>query len=176
MPCFCFRKSFLIFVETYKELEGFSRQRARILEVKCSTMIIEKLPGTDARLYMLVAPLVMSVPVIRQNNNYPFKTSRKHLWFVVLDRDSVVGFMPVERKTAGAYIDNYYAAGDSPELLMALIGAAVAEFASEQSLSAMVHVRHADIFKACGFSPVKNWKLYVKMEYGDNEQFQEQRV
>ena len=35
-------------------------------------MIVEKLPGTDARLYALVAPLVMSVPIIRQNNNYPF--------------------------------------------------------------------------------------------------------
>ena len=28
-------------------------------------MIVEKLPGTDARLYALVAPLVMSVPIIR---------------------------------------------------------------------------------------------------------------
>ena len=64
-------------------------------------MIVEKLPGTDARLYALVAPLVMSVPIIRQNNNYPFKTSRKHLWFIALERGEVKGFMPVERKTAG---------------------------------------------------------------------------
>ena len=77
-------------------------------------MIVEKLPGTDARLYALVAPLVMSVPIIRQNNNYPFKTSRKHLWFIALERGEVKGFMPVERKTAGACIDNYYLAGDSP--------------------------------------------------------------
>ena len=132
---------------------------------KCPTMIIEKLQGTEERLYKLVAPLVMSIPVIRQNNNYPFKTSRKHLWFVAVDRDSVVGFMPVECKTSGAYIDNYYAAGDSPELLKKLVEAVVAEFVLEQPLSAMVHVRHSDIFKACGFSPVKNWKLYVKMEY-----------
>ena len=60
-------------------------------------MIVEKLPGTDARLYALVAPLVMSVPIIRQNNNYPFKTSRKHLWFIALERGEVKGFMPVER-------------------------------------------------------------------------------
>lgn len=52
-------------------------------------MIVEKLPGTDARLYALVAPLVMSVPIIRQNNNYPFKTSRKHLWFIALERGEV---------------------------------------------------------------------------------------
>ena len=84
-------------------------------------MIVEKLPGTDARLYALVAPLVMSVPIIRQNNNYPFKTSRKHLWFIALERGEVKGFMPVERKTAGACIDNYYLAGDSSELLTSLI-------------------------------------------------------
>ena len=55
-------------------------------------MIVEKLPGTDARLYALVAPLVMSVPIIRQNNNYPFKTSRKHLWFIALERGEVKRF------------------------------------------------------------------------------------
>ena len=38
-------------------------------------MDIEKLHGTDPRLYQLVAPLVMSIPVLRYNNNYPFKTS-----------------------------------------------------------------------------------------------------
>ena len=60
-------------------------------------MIVEKLPGTDARLYALVAPLVMSVPIIRQNNNYPFKTSRKHLWFIALERGEVKGF--IDRKS-----------------------------------------------------------------------------
>ena len=84
-------------------------------------MIVEKLPGTDARLYALVAPLVMSVPIIRQNNNYPFKTSRKHLWFIALERGEVKGFMPVERKTAGACIDNYYLAGDSSKLYVKMV-------------------------------------------------------
>ena len=45
-------------------------------------MTIEKLDGTSPRLYTLVAPLVMRRSVLRQNNNYPFWTSRSHTWFV----------------------------------------------------------------------------------------------
>lgn len=132
---------------------------------KCSTMIIEKLPGTEERLYALVAPLIMSVPVIRQNNNYPFKTSRKHLWLVALDEGKVVGFMPAESRPSGVFIDNYYSVSDSPELLMLLAREAIAEFAGTSPLYVMAHMRHADLFKACGFVEVKRWKLYVKMEY-----------
>lgn len=135
-------------------------------------MIMEKLSGDEPRLYALVAPLVMSIPIIRQNNNYPFKTSRKHVWFVAHDKSGVAGFMPVERRSFGALIDNYYVAGDSPELLTSLIGEAVDEFAREWPLYAMVHMRHADLFTACGFVGVKSWKLYVKMKYEGNEQSQ----
>ena len=52
-------------------------------------MNIEKLHGTSTRLYQLVAPLVMSPPVLRQNNNYPFKTSDHHVWFVALEEEKV---------------------------------------------------------------------------------------
>ena len=38
-------------------------------------MNIERFSGTDERLYRAVAPLVMNPAVLRQNNNYPFKTS-----------------------------------------------------------------------------------------------------
>ena len=41
-------------------------------------MTVEKLDGTSPRLYALVAPLVMRRSVLRQNNNYPFWTSRSH--------------------------------------------------------------------------------------------------
>lgn len=135
-------------------------------------MIIEKLSGDEPRLYMLVAPLVMSIPVIRQNNNYPFKTSRKHVWFVAHDKGGVQGFMPVERRTSYALIDNYYVAGDSPELLTALVGEAVDEFARECSLYAMVHMRHAELFATCGFVEVRSRKVYVKMKYEGNERSQ----
>ncbi len=127
-------------------------------------MIIEKLSGVDDRMYELVAPLVMNETVIRQNNNYPFKTSCKHIWFIAIDEGEVVGFMPVKNTLRENRIDNYYVAGEDPELLTALIEAAKEEFLSDFPLTAMAHVRHVDLFRACGFTDVKEWKLYVKLE------------
>ncbi|MFR4038051.1 MAG: hypothetical protein ACLTZT_09805 [Butyricimonas faecalis] len=77
-------------------------------------MDIEKLHGTDPRLYQLVAPLVMSIPVLRYNNNYPFKTSAHHKWLVATDKGVVQGFMPIDMKSTGACIDNYYVSGSTP--------------------------------------------------------------
>ena len=74
-------------------------------------MKIEKLTGTESRLYELVAPLVMSPNVLRQNNNYPFKTSRNHVWFIACDERWVYGFVPVELRTQQAIINNYYVRG-----------------------------------------------------------------
>ena len=62
-------------------------------------MDIEKLHGTDPRLYQLVAPLVMSIPVLRYNNNYPFKTSVHHKWLVATEKGVVKGFMPIDIKS-----------------------------------------------------------------------------
>ena len=72
-------------------------------------MTIEKLDGTSPRLYTLVAPLVMRRSVLRQNNNYPFWTSRSHTWFVAWEGENVYGFVPVEITDSGiARINNYY--------------------------------------------------------------------
>ena len=76
-------------------------------------MTIEKLDGTSPRLYTLVAPLVMRRSVLRQNNNYPFWTSRSHTWFVAWEGENVYGFVPVEITDSGiARINNYYVSGD----------------------------------------------------------------
>ena len=48
------------------------------------TQIIE-LNGTEKRLYQLVAPLVMNPKVLKQNNNYPFRTSENFKWFVAVE-------------------------------------------------------------------------------------------
>ena len=42
---------------------------------------IIQLKGTDRRLYELVAPLVMNPDVLKQNYNYPFRTSEDFVWF-----------------------------------------------------------------------------------------------
>ena len=46
------------------------------------TMEILCLKGTDKRMYELVAPLIMNPAIIRQNNNYPFKTTDHYLWYI----------------------------------------------------------------------------------------------
>jgi hypothetical protein len=47
---------------------------------------IVQLHGTDKKLYELVAPLVMSPEVLKQNYNYPFRTSESTsgllLWII----------------------------------------------------------------------------------------------
>ena len=84
-------------------------------------MEIEKLGGTTERLYRLVAPLVMKPCILRENNNYPFKTSMHHIWFIAIEEERVVGFMPVEIKDKYAVINNYYIDKDDPDLLAALL-------------------------------------------------------
>ena len=40
--------------------------------------------GTEKHLYELVAPLVMNPKVLNYNNDYPFKTGEKFIWFIAL--------------------------------------------------------------------------------------------
>ena len=44
---------------------------------------IVQLHGTDKKLYELVAPLVMSPEVLKQNYNYPFRTSEELLLWII---------------------------------------------------------------------------------------------
>jgi hypothetical protein len=128
-------------------------------------MKIEKLAGTDQRLYVLVAPLVMRPSVLRQNNNYPFKTTEHHVWFVALDADQVVGFIPVELKDKTATINNYYVVGDDRRVLKAILQELILSLAQEYKLYAVAHTRHVPVFQGNDFEVIRTWKLYVKMEY-----------
>ena len=47
-------------------------------------MEVISLHGTDDRLYELVSRLVMNPEILRQNNNYPFKTSNGHTWYLCM--------------------------------------------------------------------------------------------
>ena len=64
-------------------------------------MEVISLHGTEDRLYELVARLVMNPDIIRQNNNYPFKTTPQHIWYICMCDGEVVGFMPVKTTSAG---------------------------------------------------------------------------
>ena len=45
-------------------------------------MEVISLHGTEDRLYELVARLVMNPDIIRQNNNYPFKTTSAYMVYM----------------------------------------------------------------------------------------------
>ena len=128
-------------------------------------MKIEKLRGTEQRLYELVAPLVMRSSVLRQNNNYPFKTSPQYLWFVAVKAGQVLGFIPVEVKDKIALINNYYLSGDDTFLLNAILQEVIISFGQEYKLQSVTHTHHLPVFQENGFDVIRTWKLYVKMEY-----------
>ncbi len=128
-------------------------------------MEILRLHGTHPKLYELVAPLVMNPAVLRQNNNYPFKTGFNYEWWVALDSlGEVVGFVPVKCSSGGWYVDNYYVKGDEQHVLELILQQVVD--ASDRRISALVHKRHAALFEMKGFTISRQLKNYNKMEYG----------
>ena len=132
-------------------------------------MEIIRLGGTERRLYELVAPLVMDAAVIRWNNGYPFKTSDEYTWYVARHGRKVCGFMPVRRDRARSLIDNYYACDDDPQVLAALLAAAVEGSDGGARLDAMAQKRHAGVFAEGGFETVASLKNYDKMTYAGEE-------
>ena len=128
-------------------------------------MNILKLQGLDGRLFDLVAPLVMNPAVLRQNNNYPFKTTRNHVWYIAMDEQRVLGFMPVKMTLTNNRIDNYYISGDNSSVIEVLLDRIIHDFSSDGSLVAVVHERHVEDFSMKNFIPCVEWKKYVKMRY-----------
>ncbi len=128
-------------------------------------MNIEIIEGTSPRLYELVAPLVMNAAVLRLNNNYPFKTSRHHRWYIAVEKETVVGFVPVKEKECEACIDNYYIVGDASSLIDVLLDKIVKEYVGQYALTAVVHKRHVKDFARNGFRTHREWKNYDKMVY-----------
>ena len=122
-------------------------------------MNILKLQGLDGRLFDLVAPLVMNPAVLRQNNNYPFKTTRNHVWYIAMDEQRVLGFMPVKMTLTNNCIDNYYISGDNSSVIEVLVDRIIHDFSSDGSLVAVVHERHVEDFSMKNFIPC------VKMRY-----------
>lgn len=125
---------------------------------------IVQFKGTDKRLYQLVAPLVMSPEVLKQNYNYPFRTSEDYVWFVALDNKHVVGFIPVEKKKRECVINNYYVKDKDVETLRLLMNAVIDALDEENSLTAISFLEDKDVFRELKFNEEKVWTRYVKMK------------
>lgn len=126
------------------------------------TQIVE-LKGTEKRLYQLVAPLVMNPEVLKQNYNYPFRTSESFIWFVAVDGKEVIGFLPLEYKKREVVINNYYIKGNDAGVLKALLEKVIASMDEDKQLSSVTFIEHQKTFQELGFSVEKMWKRYVKM-------------
>lgn len=137
-------------------------------------MEIIKLHGTEQRLYELVCSLVMNPAVLRQNNNYPFKTGHKYIWFVALEQGRTVGFLPVKKRTDNSFlIDNYYIKDDDEYILHALLKQTVESLENPKLiLWATVRKQHAGLFMQHKFLAHIEWIKYNKMLYSPNTQNQ----
>lgn len=124
---------------------------------------IEQINGLDQHLYELVASLVMNPEVLRQNRNYPFKTSKNHEWFIATDRGKVIGFLPLEVRDKQAIINNYYTKEENQSILSKLIKKAIEFSESKFILVSVTQSQHITTFVKNGFIVDREWKNYVKM-------------
>ena len=125
---------------------------------------IIQLQGTDRRLYELVAPLVMNPEILKQNYNYPFRTSEDFVWFVAVDKKKVIGFIPVEEKKKEYVINNYYIESNNEDTLKLLLEKVISETNTSKELTSVTFMEHSSLFKDLGFSEEKIWTRYVKMK------------
>ena len=123
-----------------------------------------QLQGTDKRLYELVAPLVMNPEILKQNYNYPFRTSEDFVWFVAVDKKKVIGFIPVEEKKKEYVINNYYIESNNEDTLKLLLEKVISETNTSKELTSVTFMEHSSLFKDLGFSEEKIWTRYVKMK------------
>ncbi|KAA6348490.1 hypothetical protein EZS27_004090 [termite gut metagenome] len=105
-------------------------------------MTIETLQGTEKRMYELVAPIAMNWEIVTsQNDGAAFKTSDKHVWFVAVENDSCIGFIPAQKKANNTvFINNYYIKDGDKKVLTALLKETEKYFKKEsyQSIIAVV--------------------------------------
>lgn len=125
---------------------------------------IIQLGGTDEELYRRVAPLVMDPKVLKQNYNFPFRTSEHFSWLIALEGEQVVGFIPLEHRKSESVINNYYVKEKSQETLKLLIDRVIADFGNETPLTAISFLDDEELFREAGFEAEKRWTRYVKMK------------
>lgn len=126
-------------------------------------MEIIRVEGTEPLLYQLVAPLVMSPKVLRQNYNFPFRTSEKFVWYIALAGEKVAGFIPLERRASEHIINNYYIEGKQEEVLEALLAKVLEDEDGSAVLSAVAFLQDRGLFARMGFLEEKQWTRYVRM-------------
>ena len=135
---------------------------------------IVQLHGTDKKLYELVAPLVMSPEVLKQNYNYPFRTSEEDCYrrFIQMYSDVVMELgksffeerIDAMKERKGVKQDVELDANDLKELVKEFKQIYLEKQGEESSLTAVSFVEDRDVFSELGFLEDKVWTRYVKMK------------
>ncbi len=129
-----------------------------------------QLGGTDKCLYQLVAPLVMNPEVLKQNYNFPFRTTDSFVWFIALENEEVLGFIPVENKRYNAVINNYYIKGKNVHVLELLLNEVIKAMGHIKELAAVSFLEDKEVFLGLGFKAEKQWTRYIRMIRNAKEQ------
>ena len=97
---------------------------------------------------------------------YPFKTGEHYVWYIAIEKQKVMGFIPLEMRKNEHIINNYYAEAETHDYILdTLLNTVLTdEEESTQPLSAVVQTPHQDLFVQKGFEITKSWKLYIKMQ------------
>ncbi len=120
---------------------------------------IEKIWGTDGRLYELIAPFVMNPEVIRLNGGYPFKNTEDHLWYIsVKGKNMVTGFISIVNDR----LCNDFTWQDK-DLLKALIERAFMDVEKGTLVTFVADNSDRPLLEEMGFSVEKEWTKYFKM-------------
>lgn len=107
--------------------------------------------------------MVMNPEVLKQNYNYPFRTSEAYEWFVALDEGKVVGFVPVEHRKSEWIINNYYVREREADTLRLLLEQVVERWVDKSKLTAVCFLADRELFESFGFEEDKVWTRYVRM-------------
>lgn len=120
---------------------------------------IEKVWGTDGRLYELIAPFVMNPEVIRLNGGYPFKNTEDHLWYIsVKGKNMVTGFISL----VNDHLCNDFTWQDK-DLLRILIERALMDVEKGTPVTFVADNSDRPLLEEMGFSVEKEWTKYFKM-------------
>lgn len=122
-----------------------------------------QLGGTDKQLYQLVAPLVMNPEVLKQNYNFPFRTKESFVWFIALENEEVLGFIPVENRKYNAVINNYYIKNKDGHVLELLLNEIVKTIGNIKELVAVSFLEDRETFLGVNFKEEKQWTRYIRM-------------
>lgn len=123
---------------------------------------IEKIWGTDCRLYELVGPFVMNPEVIRLNGGYPFKNTEDHLWYVsIKGKNMVTGFLSVVETSSTKLCNDF--TWQNYDLLEWLITEALSDLEKGTKVSFMAEDNDIPVLEKLGFSIEIKGVRYSKM-------------